>query len=63
MRSKWWRSARFRLELMHPAASQTPPRLATRSRPARRVRNSSDRCSAQSQTLTPKGRWSLARPP
>lgn len=48
---------------MHPAASHTPDRLTTRSRPARRVRNSADRCSAQSQTLSPKGRCSCARGP
>jgi hypothetical protein len=62
-RARWPRSARCRAALMHPAASQTPERLTTRSLPARRVRNSRDRCSAQSHTLRPKGRWNRARGP
>jgi len=48
---------------MHPAASHTPERLTTKSLPARRVRNSRERCSAQSHTLRPKGRCSRARGP
>lgn len=48
---------------MHPAASHTDERLTTRSRPARFVMNSGERCSAQSQTLAPNGRCRRARGP
>lgn len=56
-------SAREREAVRHPAARQTWSKLATRSRPPRRVRNSCDRWAAHSQTLTPQGRWSRARSP
>ncbi len=62
-RRRWRSSARDRRAVMHPAARQTLMRLTTMSRPARERWKSSDRCSSQSQTRTPQGRWSSARSP
>ena len=63
MRARWERSARSRAAVRAPVAAHAPERLTTKSRPARRVRNSGDRCSAQSHTLRPNGSRSSARSP
>ncbi len=62
-RARWTSSARARRVVMHPDARQTWRSDTARSRPARDVRNASDRCSSHSQTLTPQGRCSSARRP
>lgn len=62
-RDRWAVSARCRAEPRHPAALHAPPTLATKSRPARLVRNSAERCIAQSQTDTPNPSSSRARFP
>lgn len=62
-RARWIRSERARAEVMQPDDRQTWNRLASRSRPARRVWNAADRCAAHSHTLTPQGRWRGALSP
>jgi len=56
-------SERDRAAVKHPAARHTCIREATRSRPARRVRNSAERWASHSHTRTPQGRCSSARAP
>ncbi len=55
--------ARLRRRVRHPAADHTAPRLAAKSRPARRVMNPTLRCPGQSQTNTPWARCTCSRPP
>lgn len=63
MRSMWADSARRRADPRHPAALQAPPTLATKSRPARLLMKSGERCIAQSHTETPNPSSTLVRPP
>ena len=62
-RARWMVSERAREAVRHPDERHTWSRLASRSRPARRVWKAADRCAAHSQTLTPHGRWSGALSP
>ena len=56
-------SERAREAVRHPEERHTWSRLASRSRPARRVWKAADRCAAHNQTLTPHGRWNGALSP
>ena len=62
-RARCTSSARDRRAVRQFADRQTCRSDTARSRPAREVRNASERWSSQSHTRTPQGRCSSARPP
>jgi hypothetical protein len=62
-RARWTSSARARRAVRQSADRHTCISDVARSRPAREVRNASERWSSQSHTRTPQGRCSTCRRP